>query len=241
MPYRRLLAVLCACVALAGIARAAVPHLTAERVRIGSHPGLVRVVVDFAGGTLDARSVTAIDPSPYDGAAALSVVRPGIRTHARPRSAAGVRVRVVQGAGRLRIELRAARGRLKYLGYLVAGHDRLAIDLWRSAPPPPAGEILVGRGRCLTLERVSASPGRIAAAGRERGLFEHQFAVLVRDRAGRVLGRRHVTAARGRWSASVAFHHVARQLGTLEAAAASAKDGSLACLVQERVRIPATP
>jgi hypothetical protein len=41
--------------------------------------------------------------------------------------------------------------------------------------------------------------------------------------------------ARGAWSARVSFGVPSAQLGTLEGVAASAKDGSLDCLVQRRV------
>jgi hypothetical protein len=41
--------------------------------------------------------------------------------------------------------------------------------------------------------------------------------------------------ARGAWSARVSYRVGTAQTGTLEAVAGSAKDGSLACLVQVRV------
>ena len=39
-----------------------------------------------------------------------------------------------------------------------------------------------------------------------------------------------------RWSTNFGYRSVARQTGTLEAVALSAKDGTLDCLVQVRVR-----
>jgi hypothetical protein len=49
-----------------------------------------------------------------------------------------------------------------------------------------------------------------------------------------------VVASAGRWSAQLSYRTTRRQSGTLEAAALSAKDGALACLVQARVTLPTT-
>jgi hypothetical protein len=50
-----------------------------------------------------------------------------------------------------------------------------------------------------------------------------------------------VHVAAGRWSAKLRYRTTRRQFGTLEGVAASAKDGALACLVQERVTLRASP
>ena len=92
-----------------------------------------------------------------------------------------------------------------------------------------------GERGCLVLGRHAVGGGLATAAGRERDLFEHSFVVRLRGAGGGVVARRIVTAT-GPWS--VRFRYRARhQPGTLEAVALSAKDGSLDCLVQVRVRL----
>ena len=63
--------------------------------------------------------------------------------------------------------------------------------------------------------------------------------MVLRDAFGQVLAARAVSAS-GRWS--VALHYTAPQGqgGYLEAAASSAKDGALACLVQRAFALPAS-
>lgn len=225
--------------ALAPAAASAAP--TATDVRVGDHPAFVRVVVDFAGGTLAAHEVETTDPQPFDGLARLRVSHPGVQTSAAVREAEGLRVRVVQGSGRLRIGIRAARGRFKYVSYALLSGGRLAIDLWKSAPPSPgAGEIRHGPTGCLTLESLTVGSATVDASGRERGLFEHGLVAVLRGRSGRVLARRPVTAANRQWSARLPYRVGQRQAGTFEAFAASARDGSLVCLVQARVTLPAS-
>jgi hypothetical protein len=72
--------------------------------------------------------------------------------------------------------------------------------------------------------------------GRERDLFEHSFVLRVRDSAGRVVGRRIMTAD-GAWSTRVGYRVTRPQRGTLEGVADSAKDGSLVCIVQVGVAL----
>jgi hypothetical protein len=214
---------------------------TAQDVRIGEHPAFVRVVVDFAGGTVADNEVEAIDPRPLDGLARLRVTQPGIRTIAAVRRDEGVRVRVVQETGRLRIGIRAAADRFKYVSYMALPGGRLAIDLWKAAPPSSVSVTRYGPAGCLTLDDVTVADGVVRASGRERDLFEHGLVAVVRGRSGRVLARRPVTAANGRWSARLVYAVAHRQAGTFEAFAASAKDGSLVCLAQSRVVLPASP
>ena len=83
-------------------------------------------------------------------------------------------------------------------------------------------------------------PYLASATGTGRKLFENQFNVVLRGANGAVLASRHM-AAIGAWSAQLSYHADRRQAGTLEAAALSAKDGSLVCLVQLRVTIQASP
>lgn len=81
------------------------------------------------------------------------------------------------------------------------GEDRPAIDLWKNAPPSRAAEIRRGNGGCLTLDSANAdSIGVMKAAGREHGVFEHQFRVVIRAADSRALVQRTVHARNGRWS-----------------------------------------
>ena len=209
--------------------------LTATGARIGAHPGFVRVVVDFSGGTLQVNDADATDPSPFDGTARVDVRSAGISTLAVDRSAAGVRVRISQATGRISIRMESARRALKYLRVSgLHGPERLVLDLYSAKPPTRAGEIRTARGGCLSLASFAADGHGFRVRGVERDLFEGSFVLRVRDAAGRSVGRRVMTA-RGAWSARVAYRVSSAQTGTLEAVAASAKDGSLACLVQVRV------
>jgi hypothetical protein len=217
----------------------AVVNLTAVRVRIGDHPGFVRAVVDFTDGRLEAGEVMATDPSPFaDGIVRLRLDHRGVRTEASPARGHGVAVRAGQGRNRITIRLAGARGRFKYASYSVLrAPQRLVIDLWRAAPPSAAAEVRAAPDRCLTLTRAAVGARAVTAAGGERDLFEHSLVVRLRGANGRVLAARAETAARGRWSSRFRYPSVRRQAGTLEAAAHSAKDGSLDCLVQVRVRV----
>ena len=76
----------------------------------------------------------------------------------------------------------------------------------------------------------------MTARGTERDLFEHSLVVRLRHRDGRIVGQQPVTAAAGRWRARLRVGSTPRGTGTLEAVAESAKDGTLDCLVQVRLR-----
>ncbi len=212
---------------------------TASGVRIGDHPAYVRAVVDFTGGTIATGQVTAGDPNPYDGRAALQVDRSGIRTRVRPTRGDGITVRVLQARNRIRVEIRSARGRLKYLSYQVVAGTRLAIDLWKSAPPSRAAEIRRGTGGCLTLDSSRVATGMVTAAGHERNLFEHQFQLRLRAPDGRLIATRTVHVSAGAWRAPLRYRLSRWQVATLEAVDFSAKDGTLVCLAQVRVTLPA--
>jgi hypothetical protein len=127
----------------------------------------VRTVTDFTGGTISSNQVSATDPLTMDGTAALVVVRRGVRTQVPAASGDGVKVSLIQGSGRLRIAIRAAKGRFKYLSYAVVTGDPIAIDLWKSASPLKAAEIRRGAGGCLTLDNVTMAAYVASAAGPE--------------------------------------------------------------------------
>jgi hypothetical protein len=213
--------------------------LTATAIRVADHPGFVRVVVDFSGGTVQFNELEATDPDPFaDGSVRIRLVHPGVKTAAMPVRAEGVSARVAQGGGRVTIRLTAKVRRFKYLFYADQhSPERLVMDLYKSRPPSDAAEITHGRGGCLTLGTHSVMRTHVSAAGHERNVFEHQFQVILRRRGGRIHRQKHVSAFNGRWTTDFSYRQVALQTGTLEAVELSAKDGSLACLVQVRVRL----
>jgi hypothetical protein len=209
--------------------------LTATRIRAGSHPAFVRVVVDFTGGAVTFNTTNATDPEPFDGAARVEVERAGVRSLAGALSALGVNVRVTDLGSRLGIRLAASPRRFKYLSILTLhAPERVVIDLWRSAPTPPAR---FGRPGCLTLTSYSVTPTSVSASGRELNLFEHSFVARLRGARGGLIAGRPLTAT-GRWSVTLPAR-VPRQVGTLEVVAGSAKDGSLDCLVQVQITLGA--
>jgi hypothetical protein len=214
---------------------------SAVAVRFGDHPPYARAVVDFAGGTIGARSVEATDPNPFDGVAALRVTRAGIGTRLAGARGLGVTVRISARTGALQITLAATRHRFKYLSYAVIGGNRIVIDLWKSKPPSRAAEIRRGPAGCLTLDNNSVSAGLVSASGRVRGIFENQFPLVLRGSDGTVIAQRTMHVSDGRWSGQFTYHTRRTQPGTLEAYDASAKDGALICIVQIRVTLPASP
>lgn len=226
-------------IAVVPAAQAGPAPLTATQIRIANHPGVIRVVVDFTGGRVQAGEVVATDPNPFrDGFVRLPLTRPGVKTTAAPVTAHGVVARIAQGSGRITIRLSGADRRFKYVGYFALhGPERLVLDLYKSRPPSATAEITRGRGGCLTLGDDQVERRRVTASGRERDLFEHSLAVVLRRRDGRIHKLRGITAFDRRWSTSFRYPQVARQTGTLEAVATSAKDGTLDCLVQTRVRM----
>jgi hypothetical protein len=218
--------------------QAAAAPLTATKIRIGNHPGFVRVVVDFTGGTVEPGEVVATDPNPFpDGFVRLPLLHPGVKTTATPVRAGGVFARIAQGGGRITIRLTGRDHRFKYAGY-SAQHspERLVIDLYKSRPPSDDAEITRGRGGCLTLRSHTVTGTSVTAGGRERNLFEHSLVVRLRSRDGRIHRQNAETAPDRRWTTSFTYPSAPRQTGTLEAVALSAKDGTLDCLVQVRVR-----
>ena len=232
-------AVFLVALALVPAAHAGPAPLTATEIRIGSHPGFVRVVVEFTGARVQEGEVVATDPNPFrDGFVRLPLTRPGVKTTAMPVSDHGVFARIAQGSGSITILLSGADRRFKYVGYFALhSSERLVLDLYKSRPPSEAAEITRGRGRCLTLGDHAVESRRVTASGRERDLFEHSLAVVLRRRDGRLHKLRGITAFDRRWSTSFRYPQIERQTGTLEAVSMSAKDGTLDCLVQARVRI----
>jgi hypothetical protein len=213
--------------------------LTAREIRVGDHPGFVRVVIDFTGGTVQTGEVVATDPNPFpDGFVRLPLTRAGVRTTAAPVRDEGVFARIAQGSGRITIRLTGADRRFKYVGYF-AQHtpEKLVLDLFKARPPTDAAEILRGRGGCLRLTDHTVTRRHVDAEGTERNLFEHSLVVRLRRGNGRIHRQKAETAFMRRWTTSFDYPAASRQSGTLEAVALSAKDGTLDCLVQVRVRM----
>jgi hypothetical protein len=213
--------------------------LTAREIRIADHPGFVRVAVDFTGGRVEPGEVVATDPNPFpDGFVRLPLTRAGVRTTASPVRAEGVFARIAQGSGRITIRLTGRDRRFKYVGYFALHTpERLVLDLYKARPPSDAAEILRGRGGCLRLTDHLVTRNRVTAEGRARNLFENALVVRLRRSGGRIHRQRPETAFSGRWTTDFAYPAARRQDGTLEAVALSAKDGTLDCLVQVRVRM----
>jgi hypothetical protein len=234
---RNVTLVLAGTVAPLAVADTAAARLTATGIRVGDHPGFVRVVVDFTGGTVLTGEVVATDPNPFgDGVVRLPLSHRRVRTTAAPVNALGVSASIRQRRGRIVIRLAGAPRRFKYVGYHAQSNpQRLVIDMIKSAPPVPAAEVLTGAGGCLTLRNFAVTNRRVRASGRERDLFEHSLVVRLRRADGRIHAQRPETAPNRRWSTSFRYPRTRRRAGTLEAVALSAKDGTLDCLVQARV------
>jgi hypothetical protein len=223
---------------LAALAFAAVAGradaLSGDRLRVGDHPAFVRVVLDVSGGALTFNTVMSVDPDPRDGVARIEIDRPGIASSAAPADGFGVGAVASAAGGKLTVRLTAARSRFKYLSYfLLAGPQRLVIDLWKGASPPAARYT---PNRCLSIGSHSLGGGVARAAGTERFLFEHSLVVVLRGPRGGLVTERPEVAVNGRWSSRLAYTGPRRR-GTLEAASFSAKDGALDCLVQVPVTL----
>lgn len=226
-------------IALAAVLFVAAPAtasaITATDARIAKHPGFVRVVLDFTGATLNVNDADATDPVPSEGRARVVVRGTGIGTIPIDRAANGVRVRITLGANELVIRLDSAVRAFKYLRISgLHGPERLVLDLYSAKPPGAAAEIRSGRLNCLRLTSITPDGRRLRVRGVEQDLFEGSFVLRVRDASGRVVGSRTMTA-RGAFNVRVAYRVTRAGTGTLEGVAASAKDGSLACLVQRQV------
>ena len=224
--------------ALVVAAPASAAPLTAVGIRSADHPAFVRVVVEFEGGRVNAGEVVATDPNPFpDGVVRLPLDRAGVRTTVEEFRGNGVSVRITQGTGRIVIRLAARKHRFKYVHYrALHTPERLLIDLYKSRPPAAGAEIRRAPDRCLTLRDHEVTRRRVRASGRERDLFEHSLVVRLRRADGSIHRQRGETAADRRWSTSFRYRRTRRQTGTLEAVALSAKDGTLDCIVQARVR-----
>jgi len=212
--------------------------LTATAVHITDHSAYVEALVDFSGPGLTLNQVRATDPSPSDGTGGVLVSYPNVASHLSPVTVHGLSVSVVEVPDGLSVGSGSLPGAFKYLSYSLAGPDRLVVDVWKSTFAP-SGDISRGQGGCLSLTRVSAKPGTVSASGTTGGLFESRFRVVLRGASGDALASRSVSAI-GPWGATLHYTAPQGQGGYFEAAASSAKDGALACLVQQTLVLPAS-
>lgn len=227
--------------------------LRADRVTIANTPAKVRVVVHFTGGpplTGLARQVDAPDPDPIDGRSSVRINAAGITTGAARVTGSGVTARVQGRPGRIVVRMSSAANTLKFLQYKVSvPRSVVVVDLWKVTSSAQARVLSDG---CLTMTSWSAANARAKARGLElQPLFEHGLVLTLRGSDGRAISEKPLTttegvfrpdfsgyASPGRWSGSMpvpAASTGARAM--LEAWSASAKDGSLECLVQTPVRV----
>jgi len=221
--------------------------LRADDVRIVSTPASVRVFVEFTGGpplTGLERQTDALDPEPLDGRAVVRVNATGISSGVSPTTGSGVRVRISQRPGNLVVLLDGAAGTSKFVSYRVSvPRNLLIIDLWRVTTA--RGARILDDG-CLRMAGWSAAGRRARARGRElEPLFEHGLVLTLRGPGGTAIAETPLIATEGvfrpdfsgyavpgRWQGSTPYSVASRRRAMLEAWAASAKDGSLECLVQ---------
>src|SRR5690349_15267907 len=143
--------------ALTLLAAAPPAPTAATSLRLSDHPAFMRAVVAYPRGAPAGNQIEATDPAVFDGRARLRIQRSqlGSGRVAITRTAHGLTVRVAQVKGPgLRVDLRAARRRFKYVSYAVLGGNRLAIDAFKSAPPGRGAAIRRGTRGCLTLTRA---------------------------------------------------------------------------------------
>jgi Immunoglobulin-like domain of bacterial spore germination len=201
-------------------------------VQLAVRGGDVVAMVALAGPLKRlAQETNASDPDPANGTVSLDIPATGPAT-LTPASAGGVMARIVPRGKRSTLQLRAPAGRFFAVSYdLQKQPDRLVVRLWSAAPTQAQS---YGPSGCLTLSRIVATPGKVTVGGQETHVFEHSFAVQLRDAIGRVLETRSVVSKGGRFSVTLK-NAGAVGGGTVEAFAESAKDGSLACLARRPV------
>ena len=250
---RRRLTALAALAVAAGLAAPAtgLGALTATGVSLAGRPAYEQVVVSFGGGTLTglARQVDALDPAPGDGRAVVRVNGRGITAAHVSTTRAGTRARLARRPGNILVLLDAPAGRFKFVSYAVDGSRRhLVIRLWRATLSPAARILDDG---CLRLTSWSGRVGATVKGLEREPLFEHGLVLSLRaaNAGGTTLFERPVTATEGtflpdfsgysspgHWSGKLTFSLAGPAVpAMLEAWSASAKDGSLECLVQTPV------
>ncbi len=238
---------LLAAAVLAGalLAPTAAGALTATSIRVTGDAARARVIVQFTGAGLTGleRQVDTPDPEIGDGRALVRINGRGIRSTASPVTTTkvplrGLRVRAAQRPGSIVVVLEALPGLFKFVQYAVSVPRRaVVIDLWKVTLDRRAAILDDG---CLRLTAWSGRDGRARARGLElRRLFEGGLVVSARGAGagGSTLAERPLIAAGGRWAGATPRIPGLPRRAMLEAWTASAKDGSLECLVQVPVRV----
>ncbi len=230
---------LLAAAASVGDARAG-SGLTAGDIRFKNRPEAVRIVLRTTGAPLQEAQVflTSRVRKLVRGIARIRIEVPGATALIATASGSGVTVGLNPKAQALIFRATSSPRRFKYVSYRVRQNpQRLAVDLWKSAPPSPGATARFGRGGCLTIDIDSSQSGRLEVSGSVGQLFEATFVVRIRRADGRVIKRRIVTMQPGAWQESIGYRVSSAQGGTVEAVAESAKDGSLDCLAQRHVML----
>lgn len=241
-----------------GASAAAAHKQPASILHVGQHPAFTRVVVDLPAGAVLRGGETGVettDPSPLDGRAVVRARTTGTRTGASEIRRAGVHVRVRGNPSGFTVLVDARRGSLKFVSYRAApSGGRLVIDLWRNTT---SGSARILSDGCLRIDAWSATKTSAKARGRElQPLFEHGLVLsLRREGPGpTTIAEKPLIATEGafrpdfsgylvpgRWSGRLTLAAAAApRRAMLEAWSASAKDGSLDCLAQTPVIIPAS-
>jgi len=207
---------------------------SASRIRIVSGPALVRAFVAVPGANLRTAFVEASDPHPRDGTVRVVVHDRKARVPV-PRLAAraGVTVRARRAQEGIVVTATAAAGRFKYLAVTRSAQTgQIKLELWKAVPATDAA-VRRGSNGCLTIVTARSDRRAVVATGRERGVFEHQFALRLRNARGHLIAERPLTAADGGWRATVGYRVQKRQRGMLEAYDTGAGEGATyLCLAQ---------
>jgi hypothetical protein len=242
------------CLLVLSAASQAEAALEATDVRVQGHDAKVRVIVEFQGApplTGLERQVDALDRAVADGRAVVRVNATGITTSAAPASGAGVTARVAQRPGNIVVLLDAPVNRFKFVSYRASvSRNVLVIDLWRATTRRAATILDDG---CLSLTGWRGGRGAARARGLELlPLFESNLVLSLRAAGAgdTTIALRPVTATGGtflpdfsgfatpgRWRGTLPYTVSSPRRAMLEAWSASAKDGSLDCLVQVPVVI----
>jgi hypothetical protein len=209
--------------------------VTATKIRIASHRGFVRVVVDFTGGTVRDNDVE-MAPGNIDqtGRARLEITKAGAMTTAAAKRASGVRASVSRTPKGLRVRFTANAHRFKFLHYhAVTTPTRLVVDLYRRN-----SRVALNVGGCVKVGSNSTSTSaRWSRAARRSRSSRTRSACACAARSGNVVSARTVTNPPGPWSAVLRHHVATRQTGLVEAFVLSAKDGALQCLSQRPITL----
>jgi hypothetical protein len=209
-------------------------------------PGLLRVVIGFSGPGLSANRLIANgfthtrgDPTTL-ASASLTVSGALVAQVPTLRTQDGTIIRATGRGTNARIRLDPKDGRYKYLYYEIPDRQHILILLWRSGVPGAVSYVIRGFPRgCLVLEHTRRAPGSITVFGSERGIFEHQFTLALRDGTGRQFSRTTVHSNNGAWSGTLTYHLSRAQWVTLEAVAPSPKDEAITCIAQVAVKLQA--